>query len=284
MKQKLLIITGPTASGKTALAVKLAKERNGEVISADSRQVYRGLDIGTGKVTKREMRRVPHHCLDIASPRRAFTAAQWVHCAEKAIRDISSRGKLPIIAGGTGFYIDALIGRASLPEVPPNPKLRGKLDKLSNEKLFTRLNKLDKKRAADISKKNEFNNRRRLIRAIEIATALGKVPRINASSRNYNLDYNLNYNIEWIHLDPSEEELAKKIEKRLDERLRRGMVAEVRRLRESGLSWKRLNELGLEYREIARFLRGEITKVELRETLLRKILQYAKRQKRWFRR
>src|SRR5580693_2616583 len=129
--QKVLVIVGPTASGKSALAVALAKKFKGEIISADSRQVYRGLNIGTGKITKREMRGVPHHLLDVVSPKKIFTAHDFVTHARRAISNIAKRGKLPIIAGGTGFYIDALVGRIVLPDVPVDEKLRARLEKKS---------------------------------------------------------------------------------------------------------------------------------------------------------
>ena len=127
-KPHILVLVGPTASGKSGLAIELAKLFDGEVISADSRQVYRGLTIGTGKVTKREMQRIPHHLLDVASPTKTFSADDFVQLAQRAIEDITSRGKLPIITGGTGFYIDSLVGRITLPNVPPNKALRERLE------------------------------------------------------------------------------------------------------------------------------------------------------------
>src|SRR3989344_2993718 len=163
-KQKVLIIVGPTSSGKSALAVELARRFNGEVISADSRQVYKGLDIGTGKVTKREMRGVRHHLLDVASPKRVFTAHDFAERARAAIEDIASRGKLPVIAGGAGFYIDAFVGRIVLPEAPANAALRARLETKTAARLFALLKKKDPRRAKTI----EPRNKRRLIRALEI--------------------------------------------------------------------------------------------------------------------
>ncbi len=131
MQSKILVIVGPTASGKSALGVKIAKKIGGEIISADSRQVYKGLDIGTGKVTKREMQKIPHHLLDVASPKRVFNASDFVRLAEKAHAEIARNNKTTIVVGGTGFYIDAFLGRVQLAEVPPNTSLRKKLSKLS---------------------------------------------------------------------------------------------------------------------------------------------------------
>src|SRR3989344_5689205 len=131
MKPLLIVILGPTASGKSDFAVELAKEINGEIISADSRQVYRGLDIGTGKITKREMRGVPHHLLDVADPKKQFTVVDYVNHAKKALEKIKASGKVPIVVGGTGFYIEALVDGVVMPEVPPNKKLRKELSKKS---------------------------------------------------------------------------------------------------------------------------------------------------------
>lgn len=159
------MLVGPNASGKSDLGVKIAKKINGEIISADSRQVYRGLNIGSGKITKKEMQGIPHYCLDIANPKKVFSALDFKNCAEKAIADILSRGKTPIIVGGTGFYIDVALGRMKLGGVPPNPKLRKKLSRLSVEKLLATLKKLNPERAKTVEQKNPV----RLIRAIEIA-------------------------------------------------------------------------------------------------------------------
>src|SRR3989344_5936444 len=171
-KPKLVVILGPTASGKSDLAVILAKKYNGEVISADSRQVYKGLDIGTGKITKGEMRGVRHHLLDVANPRKQFTASDFVRLTNLTVVKIVNENKLPIICGGTGFYIDAILGDKQIPEVPPNDKLRKELEKKSTEELFKMLKKLDPERAENIDSKNP----RRLVRAIEICNKLGKVP------------------------------------------------------------------------------------------------------------
>ncbi|MEK7634419.1 MAG: tRNA (adenosine(37)-N6)-dimethylallyltransferase MiaA, partial [Patescibacteria group bacterium] len=164
MLAKIIVILGPTSSGKSKLAIKIAKKYDGEIISADSRQVYKKLNIGSGKITKKEMEGIPHYLLDVTSPKRTFTVNQYQKLAKKALKKIIKKGKLPIICGGTGLYIDTLIYDYQLPQVPPQPKLRKQLEKKSTEELFGQLQKLDSRRAQNIDK----HNRRRLIRALEI--------------------------------------------------------------------------------------------------------------------
>lgn len=275
---KVIVIVGPTASGKSALAVKLAREFGGEIISADSRQVYRGLDIGTGKVTKREMQGIPHYLLDVASPKRPFTAYDFARMARKCLFNILQNDKIPIIVGGTGFYIDALLGCASLPDVPPNKNLRKKLEQKTTTQLFAQLKRLSPKRAEAFMVKNEQNNKRRLIRAIEIAVAPRKKhPQTMCDFVSRSLA-SRSFEMLWVGIAPEPVELRERIRARLAARMRAGMVAEARRLHESGLSWKRMEELGLEYRYLARYLRKYITKEELVEQLTTKIWQYSRRQ------
>ena len=268
-KQKIVVIVGPTASGKTALGIRLAKQFNGEVISADSRQVYRRLDIGTGKVTKREMAGVKHHMLDVASPRRVFSAGDYVKAARRSIDDISRRGKLPIVVGGTGFYIDALVGRISLPEVSPNPELRAHLHKKSAAQLYALLKHKDPVRARAMATPSERNNKVRLIRALEIAHTLHHTKNIKDGPL---------YEVLWLGIRPIDTELRTRINKRLVQRLKIGMAAEATRLHKAGLSYKRMLELGLEYRSLARLLQGKITKPELVAELQRDIWRYARKQ------
>jgi len=268
-KSKILVIVGPTASGKSDLAVKLAKKYNGEVISADSRQVYRGMDIGSGKITEKEMAGLPHHLLDVADPKRTYSVAQYQKLAHKTIAEILSRGKLPIIVGGTGLYIQSIIDDLALPEVAPNAKLRKELDKKAPAELFTILKKLDPNRAKNI----DPNNPRRLVRAIEIAEFLGHVPPLKKTER---------YNTLQIGLQADMPNLDKKITLRLSKRLKQGMLAEVKQLKKTGVSWRRLENFGLEYRFIARFLRGQISKTEMIESIKSESLKYAKRQMSWF--
>ena len=322
---KILVIVGPTASGKSELAVKLAKQFNGEVISADSRQVYKGLDIGAGKVprdkiskskfliskqipsTKSQTTLLPyfykgirHHLLDVASPRRTFTVAHYQRLALRAIQDILRRGKLPIICGGTGFYIDAVLHGWKLPEVKPNPKLRKRLEKLSADELFTKLRRIDPRRAETIDR----HNKRRLIRALEIVVTTGNaVPPLATREVHSNVLENIRMNsshILKIGLNVPPEELKKRIHKRLITRLRQGLINEVKKLHDpqigGGISWKRLDDFGLEYRYVSRYLRGLInpsatahgrsrgSKEIMIELLERESWHYAKRQMTWWKR
>lgn len=273
-EQKVLVILGPTASGKSALGVALAKKFKGEVISADSRQVYRGLDIGTGKVTKREMQNVPHHLLDIASPKKIVTAYEFAAKAGAAMQQIAERNFLPIIVGGTGFYIDALLGRATLPDVPPNKALRARLHKKTAEQLYALLKQRDPVRAKQMDTQSERNNKVRLVRAIEVASAKGSPSRTfyTKGSPLQHMD------VLWVGIAPTQIQLERKILARLKTRIKQGMIAEGKRLHTQGLSYKRMEQLGLEYRSLARLLQNKITRKEFQEELFRDIRRYAKKQ------
>ena len=269
---KLIVIVGPTATGKSALGVKLAQEFGGEIISADSRQVYRGLDIGTGKITSEEMAGIPHHLLDIADPQDQLSVVEWRKQADAAVADILARGQLPIIVGGTGFYIQAIVDNFTPPPVPPNSKLRQELDRLSLTELTDRLAQLDPDRLANIETKNP----RRLIRAIEIAEYLGSVPNL------VDLTSPPQYQVLLIGLDWPAEILKTKITKRLEARLAAGLIDEAKRLQAEGLSLERMTELGLEYRYLVKLLAKELTENQMVKSLTQAIWHYAKRQKTWF--
>lgn len=273
--KKIIVILGPTASGKSDLAVKLAKKFNGEIISADSRQVYKGMNLGTGKITKKEMAGIRHHLLDVANPKTKFDVVKYKKLANKAIGDILKRGKLPIVCGGTGFYIQTIVDNIIFPEVASDPELRTKLEKQPIEKLLQTLRKLDPARFKAVDQKNK----RRIIRAIEISKALGKVPKLKSDPK---------YDTLQIGIDIDKETLKKNIEKRLEKRLKQGMVAEVKRLHNppvgGGVSWKKLIEFGLEYKFAALYLQGKISKQELTDQLESATWQYSKRQMTWFKR
>jgi len=317
---KIIVILGPTASGKSDLAVKIALRlgsgqaqkygiKGGEIISADSRQVYRGLDIGSGKVPRDKInssalrkiyntympigsevlyfyRGISHYLLDVANPKRIFTVAQYQKLARRAIRKIWQKNKLPILCGGTGFYIQSVIDGLIIPEVKPNLKLRKILEKKNTEELFRLLKQKDPARAKNI----DSQNRPRLIRALEIIEVLGKVPKLKTSPLNKILMFNDRRTIDilMIGIRKEKNELKKLIKKRLIKRLGQGMVAEVRRLHAppagGGLSWRRLESFGLEYRYIAQFLQNKISRTEMIKIIEREGWRYAKRQMTWFRR
>ncbi len=270
LNKKLIVIVGPTASGKTELAIKLAKKFNGEIINADSRQVYKGMDIGTAKPTKDEMKGIPHYLLDVVSPKRKFTVAQYRKLALKTIEKIQKKGKIPFLVGGTWFYIRAVVDGLVIPEVPPDWKLRKKLEKKSPKELYQILKKMDPERAKTIEKENK----RRLIRAIEICKRIGKVPPLKFNP--------LPYPVLMIGIKRTKRELKERIKKRFFEWLKRGLILEVIKLRKQGVSFKRIEEFGMHYREIAKYLQGKISEKEMIENSIKEIQNYAKKQMNWF--
>jgi tRNA dimethylallyltransferase len=271
-KPKVIAVVGQTASGKSSLAINIAKKFNGEVISADSRQVYRGMDIGTGKVTLDEMSGIKHHLLDITNPSEVYTAADFSRDADIAIIDIISRGKVPVITGGTFFYIQLLRGELQSAPVAPDEEFRNSLENYSNEELFKKLSTLDANRAAAIDK----NNRRRLIRALEIINKLGSVPATKKVDSPY----------EWLLIGTklTKEELHKSIDSRLNQRLESGMIEEAKQLHDEGVTFEKMDSFGLEYRYLAQYLQNQLSETGLRDELNTKIRQYAKRQLTWLKR
>ncbi len=321
--RKLIVIVGPTASGKTKLAVNLARAWNGEIVSADSRQVYQGMDIGTGKDLREyghhstltrpsatlsrgergiisiisprgrgQGEGIAYHLIDIVSPRTNFTLAQYQKRAYRAIEDILRRGRVPILVGGTGLYVQAVVDGYVIPHAPPDFKLRARLWELSLPKLRARLRKLDLATYRTIDK----NNRRRLERAIEICIATG-VPLSKQREKQAPP-----YEVFMLGLSPSRATLDRRIDARLKERLKQGMIEEVARLHKEGVSWKRLESFGLEYRYVSRYLRAKIViranrydrndlrKIQKSEygemvcTLSSAIKDFSRRQMTWFKR
>lgn len=283
--RKIIVILGPTSSGKSDTAIKLAKKFNGEIISADSRQIYRGMDVGTGKIRGTwNVERgtfisdgIHHHMIDIVSPRTEYNVAKFKKQAEKIIKDILKRGKLSIICGGTGFWIQAIVDNINFPEVKPDWKLRKKLEKYPVDRLFEMLKKLDSARAKNIDAKNKV----RLIRAIEICKKIKKVP---TKERIYDLRF-MNYEFLQIGLHLSKDKLHKNIEKRVNTRFKQGMIKEVENLHaKQGLSWKKIQSFGLAYFWIPLYLQNKIPKQELVEKVIQAEKNYAKRQMTWFKR
>jgi len=270
--KKIIVILGQTATGKSDLAVKIAKKINGEIISADSRQVYKGLDIGAGKIAQKEMRGVPHHLIDVVNPKKKFTVAEYQKKVIYAIAEIIKKGKVPIICGGAGVYLDAITKGIVFPEVPPNNKLRKELYSKSAIVLFEYLKKIDPNRAKDIKNKNEQSNKVRIIRAIEIAKALGKVPKLRYDTNSAMAEFVSPYKFIKIGLRLPADKLKKKVEKRVKKMFEAGLLNEIKKLKRSGVSDKRLREFGFEYFK------------PTPEKVISETLKYAKRQMTWFKR
>lgn len=272
--KKLVVILGPTASGKTKLAINLAKKFHGEIICADSRSVYKKLDIGTAKPTQKEQTEVPHHLLDVANPGDIFTVAQFQKLANKKINEISKRGKIPFLVGGSGLYIDSIIYGLKIPEVAPDWKLRSSLEKLSTSELFNQLTIKDPVFAKQIDK----NNSRRLIRALEIIQKtdikISDIRRKNPPK----------YPILILGININREKLYKNIDQRIDQRINKGLIEEVEKLiNKDKVNSKWLENLGLEYRYITKYVLGELSKKDAIEQLKFASHNFARRQMTWFR-
>jgi len=272
----VVVICGPTATGKSDLAVLIAKKFGGEIISADSRQVYQGLNLGSGKITKKEMMGVPHFMLDVADPKKTYTVDKFGKDALKVAGEILKRNKVPIICGGSGMYIDALVDGIQFPNVPADKKLRKELSTFTTENLYQKLISLDQNRADKI--KNDGGgqfNRVRLIRSIEIATKIGAVPPLVSKA---------NFEAVFIGLDFDDKTIRERILLRIRSRMKKGMLAEARKLHKNGLKYKRMHELGLEYGHLASLLEGKISKPEFESALAMDIWHFVKRQRTWFKR
>lgn len=272
-KIKIIALTGPTASGKTSIGVEIARSFNGEIISADSRQVYRGMDIGTGKDISEYSSGgapVPYHLIDIADPAEDYNLKEFCLDAEDAIKDIHSRGRLPVIAGGSALYLNAFLRGYELPGGPPDEKLREELREMTIGEMLEKLKAESQELYNSIKDKN---NRTRIIRAIEKARGLNCAYTPFSDS----------LEVLMLGVYRHRSEIHKRIEKRLDERLNTGMVEEVEELHKNGLSWERLDYFGLEYRYLALYLQGKMTFQEMRENLFIRIRQFAKSQDVWFR-
>ena len=279
MKPKVIVIVGPTASGKSGVAIELAKKINGEIVSADSMQVYREMNIGTAKVTEEEAAGIKHYLIDVASPAETFNVAMYKSMAEEAIREIIAKGKTPIVVGGTGLYVSTLVNGIELSEVKNDDRIRKKLEeRLTNEGIdvvFQELQKVDPEAAQVIDK----NNTRRVIRALEIYEATGKTK--TQLDRESIKEVAFDYQIFGILTD--REELYDRLNKRVDCMIEQGLIEEVKSLREK-YTFSQTALQGLGYKEVIEFLDGTITKEEMIEKLKMETRRYAKRQMTWFRR
>lgn len=286
--KKILIILGPTSSGKTDLAIHLAKKFNGEIISCDSRQVYKALDIGTGKLPSQnskvsfkkydkywEVEGVKIWMYDVANPTKRYDVSKYSKDARKIVEQITKNKKLPIIVGGTGLYLKALIYGLTNLKISTNKKLRKELEKLTLNSLQNKIKKISINKWESLNESDQ-KNPRRLIRAIELAVLSPE-----QTEKNFN-GLVKEYEILKIGLSAPRNILNKRIDLRVDQRLNEGMIKEAELLNKEGLSIKRMKELGLEYGVLADYLSGKITKDELVENLKIKIHQYAKRQMTWF--
>ncbi|GCE18486.1 tRNA (adenosine(37)-N6)-dimethylallyltransferase MiaA [Dictyobacter kobayashii] len=271
----LVVILGPTASGKSALGIALAQRFNGEIVSADSRQVYRGLDIGTAKVTLEERALVPHHLLDVVEPQEVYSVSQFQHAAIAAINAILQRGHQPLLVGGSPHYIQTVVDHFDIPTVPPQPELRAQLEARPLDDLLAQLEQLDPQSASSIDRQNP----RRVIRALEVCLVTGQ-PFSQQRGTSNPLYRCLLLGIEWPRAL-----LYQRIDSRIDERLQQGLVQEVQEQLAKGLSHERLDAFGLEYRFVSRWLRGEFTsEAEMVQRLKYASHDFTRRQLSWFRR
>ena len=280
-KRPLVILTGPTAVGKTALSIALAKEIGGEIISADSMQVYRRMDIGSAKITPEEMAGVPHHLIDVLEPDQEFNVVVFQKLAKRAVADIYSRGHIPVVVGGTGFYIQALVYDIDFTENDEDTALRRSLEELARregaEALYERLRAVDPESCESI----HANNIKRVIRAIEFYEKTGKkISDHNREQRQNDSPYNVAYFV----LNDDRERIYERINERVDLMMAQGLTEEVRALRESGCRKDMVSMQGLGYKELLSYLEGERSLEEAVYLIKRDTRHFAKRQLTWFRR
>lgn len=268
---KIVVVVGPTASGKSALAVRLAKKVGGEIISADSRLSYKGMDIGTAKPTREEMDGVPHHLIDVVPPSGTLTLAEYKRRAVRAMRGVIRRGRVPIVVGGTGLYVRAIVENFEIPEVAPDARYRASLERKGKDWVLARLKILDPEYSARIGP-----NARYAVRALEVIRATGKPFGAQQAKGEPLFDALV------VGLDPGKEALAAKIDRRVDAMLKEGLVAEVKRLsRRNG--WELPAMSGIGYKELKPYLEGSISLEKAVEDIKADTKRYAKRQMTWWR-
>ncbi|MFR2299396.1 MAG: tRNA (adenosine(37)-N6)-dimethylallyltransferase MiaA [Clostridium paraputrificum] len=281
MKKKILVIGGPTAVGKTELSIELAKRLNGEIISADSMQIYKYMDIGSAKVSKEEMNGVVHHLIDVVDPSENFSVADYKEQGEKAIKEIISRGKLPIIVGGTGLYINSLTCNMNFTEAEKDEEYRKDLDKLANEHGNNYIHEMLKDIDPISYKEIHANNRKRVIRALEVYKLTGKpFSSYNAGEDFYKSEYDVHYYI----LTMDREKLYERINLRVDIMMEKGLLEECIKLKEMGYTSSMQSMQGIGYNDILYYLEGDVKLQEAINMIKQGSRNYAKRQLTWFRR
>lgn len=278
-KSKVIVICGPTASGKTALSIELAKQINGEIISADSMQIYKDMNIGTAKPTEEEKQGIQHYLIDIISPEQRYSVADYKIEAKKAIKEIIKKGKVPIIVGGTGLYIDSLIYEIEYPNIEFDEKYRKNLERQVKENGLSQLYEQAKKIDPEAIKKISENDEKRILRILEIYHATGKnKTEVEKESRKKEVEYDYKvYAIEW-----NRQILYDRINKRVDIMIKSGLIAEVKKILEKYHKFPTAMQ-GLGYKEVVEFLEGKITEEEMVEKIKMETRRYAKRQLTWFR-
>ncbi len=272
MNNRVIAVVGATASGKTSYAIELAKKINGEIISADSRLVYKGMDIGTAKPTIDEMQEIPHYMIDVVEPEYNYSVGLYVKEAKKHITDIISRGKVPIVVGGTGLYFRVLLENYDLPDVKPDYELRKELSSYSYEELLEMLTKLDEKAANSVEKKDK----KKLIRYIEIIKLAGKPLDLVRGVKEKE------FNVEWVGLNFPREILYDRINKRVDLMIEQGLIDETKKLLQKHGRISNITDT-IGYREVLSYLDGELSLDEAKDKLKQNTRNYAKRQLTWFR-
>ena len=272
MNNRVIAVVGATASGKTSYAIELAKKINGEIISADSRLVYKGMDIGTAKPTIDEMQEIPHYMIDVVEPEYNYSVGLYVKEAKKHITDIISRGKVPIVVGGTGLYFRVLLENYDLPDVKPDYELRKELSSYSYEELLEMLTKLDEKASNSVEK----NDKKKLIRYIEIIKLAGKPLDLVRGVKEKE------FNVEWVGLNFPREILYDRINKRVDLMIEQGLIDETKKLLQKHGRISNITDT-IGYREVLSYLDGELSLDEAKDKLKQNTRNYAKRQLTWFR-
>lgn len=280
VKDNLLIISGPTSVGKTQISIQIAKRLNGEIISADSMQIYKYMNIGSAKISKDEMQGIPHHLIDIIEPHENFTVADFKEKALTVIDSISQDNKLPIVAGGTGLYIDSILYNMNFTDANKDEDYRNYLEELANDKGNKYVHELLKDIDYVSYTKLHPNNLKRVIRALEVYKVSGKP---FSSFEENNNEYNIDYNVHYFVLTMNRDKLYERINKRVDMMLEMGLIEEVKSLKEKGYTPEMQSMKGIGYKEILYYLNGEVTLEDAVEMIKQGSRNYAKRQLTWFR-